>query len=204
MQTDLILTREIHQLPEPAARGEHFTARQIHDSSDAASHTLDRFYTAEGFPDQWTAQLLKNGAQAVMICHDELPVAAGWLIRKPFYIEEIRRTFDPGPTSDYYFGDFVAPAFRGKRLQRALIRERLRLTHQAGYRWATAITRSTLPASLSSYSSEGFSVAVALCKRVCLGMEWTRVCRVDRTRYCGQLSKEGLRLPFSSYLRLAR
>ena len=204
MQMDFILTREIEQLPEPAALAVAFDVRHLHDPNDRYCDVLDRFYTAQGFPAKWSERLLASGAQGVMICCGASAIAAGWLTRKPFYVEEIRRTFDPGSAMDYYFGDFVAPEFRGKGLQRALIRERLRLTHQSGRKGSTAMTNPALPASYNNYCTEGFSVTLTLCKRVCLGMEWTRVCCTDSRLFQGRLSKEGLRMPFSSYLRLRR
>jgi len=204
MQMDFILTREITQLPEMAAPAGPFDVRHLRDPDDFHCNALDRFYTAQGFPAKWSERLLTTGAQAVMIYHADSPIAAGWLIRKPFYIEEIRRTLDPGSETDYYFGDFVAPDFRGKGLQRALIRERLRLTQQAGQKYSTAMTSPALPASFNNYSTAGFSITFTLCKRVCLGMEWTRVCCTNPSLARGRLSNEGLRLPFYSYLRLCR
>ena len=76
--------------------------------------------------------MLGQGGQAVCIMSDNKPVAAGWLIRGPFYVDEIRRSFDAGPDADYYLGCFVAEAARGHGLQRALIRARLKLSQDAG------------------------------------------------------------------------
>ena len=201
VQANFFLTREIAPPPAATTLAAHFTVRHVSNPGDDARDSLDRFYTAQGFPPGWSHTQLANGAQAVMIDSDESPVAAGWLIRKPFYIEEIRRTFEPAPKVDYYFGDFVAPAFRGQSLQQALIRERLHRSHQTKQQWATAMTSNHIPASLENYRAEGFTVAFTGSKWIVAGVELSRLCCTDRARLHGQLSQEGLRLPFSFYLR---
>ncbi len=202
VQTNFFLTRVIAPPPAAATLAAHFTVRHVSNPGDGARDSLDRFYTAQGFPPGWSHTQLANGAQAVMIDSDESPVAAGWLIRKPFYIEEIRRTFEPAPQVDYYFGDFVASAYQGQGLQQTLIRERLHLSHQTERQWATAMTSDHIPASLKNYRAEGFTVALTGSQRILAGIELSRLCCTDRARLHGRLSQEGLNLPFSFYLRL--
>lgn len=201
VQTNFFLTREITHPPEVTTLAARFTVRHVCDPTDNGRKPLDHFYTAQGFPPGWSQTQLADGAQAVMIDSDGASVAAGWLIRKPFYIEEIRRTFEPAPKVDYYFGDFVAPAFRGQGFQRALIRKRLHLTSQTGQQWATAITSDHIPTSPKNFLEEGFTIAYSGSKRIWHGLELSRICCTDRARLHGHLSQEGLSLPFSFYLR---
>ena len=127
MPKDLILTRAATPSPPPVDLPASHSLHAVTHPSDSAFLLLDRLYASAGFPADWAGKMLERDAQAVVIDADGIPAAAAMLIRRPLYIDEIRRTLDPGPDADYYFGDFVATSFRGRHLQRSLIRARLRM-----------------------------------------------------------------------------
>ena len=201
MPTNLILTRPATPSPPSVDLPPSFTLHPVTHPSDPAFLFLDRLYASDGFPAGWARQMLERGAQAVVIVQGDAPAASALLIRQPFYVQEIRRTFDPGPDADYYFGDFVAPGFRGRHLQRSLIRARLLMTHQAGRPWALAMTRATPPASLDNYVAEGFAPSAELRSRTFSRWQLDRFRFINRQLPHGKLSQEGFRLPFSHRLR---
>src|SRR3982751_346890 len=126
MLRNLILTRDLSRPLEPRAIPPGITLSEVRDVSSPSFSLIDDLCATHRFPAGWTAEMLAHGAHAwVLTAPNGSAVAAAWLIRSPFFIEEIQRTFDPGPEGDYYFGDFVAPDFRGQHLQRLLINIRL-------------------------------------------------------------------------------
>jgi hypothetical protein len=202
--TDLILTRDTTQRPAPLDLPPRFALHQVTQPTDGGVALLDQLYTADGFPKNWPMTMLERGAHGVVLSADGVPAASAWLIRKPFYVKEIRRTFDAGLDADYYFGDFVAPSFRGEHLQRLLIRARSIMSHEAGRHWAIAMTRATIPASRANYIAEGFSLAAEIrtCRFFRLQLEHRR--QIDPRLPCGRLSTEGLHLPLFYTLRCTR
>jgi GNAT superfamily N-acetyltransferase len=199
MQRNLILMRDVTQPLDNSdeLRG-GFT--HVHRGTDPGASELEAFCTSHRFPPQWVAKMLGLGAQAWLLIQDGQPIATGWLVREPFFIEEIGRTFDPRPDGDYYFGDFVAPAFRGNRLQRALICQRLAASRAAGRRWATALARDNNPASLRNYEREAFVPAAELITRSGCGLRLDRLRRLDFALPLSNFSPMGVSLPFSFYL----
>lgn len=195
MTTDLILTRDTTQPPAPLDLPPNLTLHRVIQSTDEGVPLLDQLYTADGFPKNWPMTMLERGAHGVVLTAEGVPAASAWLIRKPFYVQEIRRTFDAGPEADYYFGDFVAPSFRGKHLQRLLIRARSLMSHDDGRLWAIAMTRATIPASRGNYLAEGFFLAAEIRTRRFHRLQLERRQQIDPRLPCGRLSTEGLYLP---------
>lgn len=200
MTTDLILTRDATSPPPPLGIPSDLVLHQVTNIGEAGFAFLDQIYSMDGFPPGWAAQMLGRGSVAVVIVSGQTPAASALLVRKPFYVREILRTFDAGAEGDYYFGDYVAPAFRGRQIQRMLIRARLHISQQAGRRWAHALTRTTIPASAENYLAEGFCTAAKLHARRWAGWRWEHHEVVDPRLSAGSLSDQGLRLPCSRWL----
>jgi hypothetical protein len=170
--------------------------RHVTRATDEAFAAMDRLYGAHGFPANWAAGLLQAGDRAVVVLDpesDSAPAAA-WITRRPFYVREIRRTFDPGPDGDYYFGDFVSPAARGRGLQRLVIAQRLELSRG---RTALAMTCPENDPSQSNYQSLGFTPIATLISRFIAGTQIDRCCPA----FPKYLSGEGLPLPGQRRLR---
>jgi len=136
---------------------------------------LDNFATRNGFPAGWVADMIADQSHAI-VARDESSneiLAMGWRTTQPFHIEEIGATLDPAGAV-YFFGDFVAPAHRGRKLQRLLVAERLARMNDAN-RACTVIHPDNL-ASMRSYQSERFVVAAEFTRSHWSGRSWTR-CR---------------------------
>jgi GNAT superfamily N-acetyltransferase len=134
---------------------------------------LDNFTARNGFPAGWVREMLADGAQAV-VARDEGSneiLAMGWNTTRAFHIEEIGATLDPAGAV-YFFGDFVAPAHRGRKLQRLLVAERLARMSDAS-RACTVIHPDNI-ASLRSYQSERFVKAAEFVRYERSGRTWSR------------------------------
>ena len=162
--------------PAPEPSGGDVEMLAIKTISDPAADSLDAFASANGFPEGWTREMLAEGASAV-IARDAAGavLAMGWMTRRPFHVEEIGATIDPGAAGVYLFGDFVTPAQRGRRLQRLLVVERLRLTAAAAT-FACTLVHPTNVASVRSYGGEGFTVGGRFARYEWGGRTWAR-CR---------------------------
>jgi ribosomal protein S18 acetylase RimI-like enzyme len=144
----------------------------ITSPDDPAIQPLDHFCTSNGFPPGWPAGMLGSRAQALTAAHPDTDaiMAMAWLTTAPFYVEEIDHTLDPAGGA-YFFGDFVAPAHRGRGLQRALLRHRLALS--PGATAYTIIRNDNIP-SIANYQSVGFTPTTRLSSRRWLGAtRWT-------------------------------
>ncbi|HEY7115461.1 MAG TPA: GNAT family N-acetyltransferase, partial [Tepidisphaeraceae bacterium] len=121
---------------------------------DPAIASLNAFACDNGFPDGWANQMLADGCQATLALDTAtgVPLAMGWRTTSPFWVEEIGTPFDPQGAA-YLFGDFVAPAHRGRGLQRLLVSHRLR---QAPPVNCCTIIHPDNTASLRNYQHEGF------------------------------------------------
>jgi ribosomal protein S18 acetylase RimI-like enzyme len=128
----------------------------IWTADDPRAGMLDAFAVANGFPQGWAREMLAEGASAV-VARDPAAamLAMGWMTGRHFHVEEIGATLDPG-TGVYLFGDFVAPAQRGRKLQRLLVAERLRVIEGAAF--ACTLVEPANVASVRSYEKEGFAV----------------------------------------------
>lgn len=136
---------------------------------------LETFATRNGFPTGWVGDMIADQAHAV-IARDESSneiLAMSWSTTQPFHIEEIGATLDPAGAV-YFFGDFVAPAHRGRKLQRLLVAERLARLSNAT-RACTVIHPDNV-ASMRSYQSERFVTAAEFVRSYWSDRAWTR-CR---------------------------
>ncbi len=127
----------------------------IESIKNQRSDALHAFCEDQGFPEGWTFEMLEEGARAVIALDAEHAILAmGWMIDRPYFVEEIGLTISPAEGCPYLFGDFVAPAARGKGLQRALVGKRLE--HFPG-RDAFTLVDPGNAASFKSYAAHGFS-----------------------------------------------
>jgi ribosomal protein S18 acetylase RimI-like enzyme len=133
---------------------------------------LEAFIAEIGFPAGWAVDVLAEGAWAILAVDQSsrAPLAMGWVIARPFYVEEIGATVDPGPGGIYLFGDFVAPDARGRKLQRLLVAERVRRTAESSR--AFTIVHPTNTASLRSYRNEGFETRARYTRTHWAGRSW--------------------------------
>ncbi len=197
MRRNLIFTRDLSTpLPAPAWP-EGMTVHTLTHPSDDGFALMDRMYVSNGFRPGWAADLLKGTVRAIVaIAPSGEAAAAAWLLREPFYVSEIERTFDPGPEGDYYFGDFVAPEFRGRGVQSAAILHRLAVSTAEGRRWAMAMTSESNAASCKNYQACGFAVAGSLSTRWRGKIAIDIFRHIDASRPFGSISHRGFRLPF--------
>jgi GNAT superfamily N-acetyltransferase len=187
--TDLILVRAVTAPIEPPSLPPDCSIIHITNPAHRDFTALDHFCLHHGFPPGWPAQMIANSASVVMIAQENVPLAAGWLTRKPFYISEIRQTFFAGDDADYYFGDWVDPNSRGQGLQRALIAARLQQSQIAHRTWALTLTRTDIPASLTNYRTCGFQVSARWRALKILKWEFGHKHRVDLTLPSGSLTR---------------
>jgi GNAT superfamily N-acetyltransferase len=112
--------------------------------------------------------MLRGGARAITASDPQTHtlIAMAWHTAAPFFVEEIDHTLDPAG-GVYLFGDFVAPASRGRGLQRALVRQRLALAPNLTAH--TIIRDNNLP-SLKSYQALGFTPTTRLTSHRWLGL----------------------------------
>jgi GNAT superfamily N-acetyltransferase len=120
--------------------------------------------------------MLADGAPALVAVDDATgeTLAMAWTTSRPFHVEEIGATIDPGPGGVYLFGDFVAPAARGRRLQRLLVNRRLRRA-AADAHLACTIVHPDNAASVRSYEHEGFAARGRFVRTTWLKREWKAV-----------------------------
>ena len=203
-QTTLILSRNLSHPVAAMETPAGFRLELLFGATDQGFAELDQFYRSHGFPTGWTQSMLATGAQAFVVIAPDAAVAAGWITRKPFFVDEIGYTFSPEPQGDYFFGDFVEPAWRGRKLQRLLINRRLQASIAAGQTWAFSMMRLENAASLHSYESQGFGPAARLRSSRLGRLHLDRLRPLDRALVHGSLQSHGfsLGLPFS--LRLCR
>ena len=131
---------------------------------------LDRFCTTAGFPDGWTRDMLRLGAAPTIARNAPAGdiVAMAWHTHQPFYVAEIDTLFDPA-SGVYLFGDYVAPAFRGRKLQRLLVHHRLAAAAKNATPIAFTIIEADNGPSLASYRSHGFIATTSLTRTRWLG-----------------------------------
>lgn len=143
---------------------------------DRPSDALASFATAQGFPAGWTTDMLADGAAALLALDEPTgaALAMAWTTTRPFYVDELQATFDPRGGA-YLFGDFVAPASRGRGLQRLLVARRLEL---AGATPAHTIVHPTNVASLRSYERAGFVATARFTRYHWRRRTWARCTRV--------------------------
>ena len=167
-ETYLLFARHAQaiQIPVPEAL-DAFQFSTLTQVNDPLTQPLDPFCTSHGFPPNWPAQMLVQGAHAVMAIDSSTRqiAAMAWLTTRPYYVEEIDHTLDPAG-GVYLFGDFVAPAYRGRRLQRTLLAHRLsRFPTQSAY----TIIRDDNAPSIRNFESVDFIPTTHLIHKQWLG-----------------------------------
>jgi ribosomal protein S18 acetylase RimI-like enzyme len=149
----------------------------IRTANDARVGILEAFANANGFPQGWAGEMLAAGASAIVAIDPAgAAMAMGWMTGRRFHVEEIGATLDPG-AGVYLFGDFVAPAQRGRNLQQLLVAERLRAIEQAAF--ACTLVEPSNAASVRSYEKEGFVNEAQFTRYHWRGRTWAR-CRAIR------------------------
>lgn len=119
----------------------------------------------QGLGQDWCEEQLQAGARCLLaLAEDTRPVAAAWLIDREFWIDEIGHSIHPEPRGCYLYADWVTPAYRGRGLQRLMIRERIAAGAQAGKREAFSVVRPENLPSLRSYQACGFGAAVGVAR----------------------------------------
>jgi ribosomal protein S18 acetylase RimI-like enzyme len=149
----------------------------IRAGDEAPVGMLDAFAFANGFPQGWAREMLGEGASAIVAIDPAgAMMAMGWMTGRRFHVEEIGATLDPG-AGVYLFGDFVAPAQRGRHLQQLLVAERLHGIGEAGL--ACTLVEPSNVASVRSYQKEGFVSEARFTRYHWRGRTWAR-CRGNR------------------------
>lgn len=133
---------------------------------------LEPFASSVGFPAGWAGEMLDEGATGLLAVDvaNRLPLAMGWVTSRQYRIDEIGATINPGEGGIYLFGDLVAPAARGRRLQRLLVAERLR--RATDVRQACTVVHPANAASVQNYKNEGFCVSGWFTRNWWLGTSW--------------------------------
>jgi GNAT superfamily N-acetyltransferase len=165
--------------PAPEAESSDVDVLAVRSADDPNTESLERFATANGFPIGWASEMLTEGAIAV-IAGDAAgeTQAMAWMTQRPFHVEEIGATIDPR-IGVYLFGDFVAPAHRGRKLQRRLVAQRLRIATDAAF--AVTLVHPSNVASLRSYQHERFAVGGRFVRYHWRGRTWMRCKPIGRT-----------------------
>lgn len=200
MQRNLIFTRNANDPLPPVTVPQGFDIHLITRAGADAFRKLDELCTSNGFPDGWVGKMLEGGARAIFVTQNQAPAATGWLTRTPFYVDEIHRTFDPGPRGEYYFGDFIAPEFRGQRLHRLVIHHRLLLSREAGLAPAALTCDTNLP-SVKGYQSMGFRATAAIHSFFVGRWRLDRMRELDESNALTHVSREGCRIPLIGLIR---
>jgi ribosomal protein S18 acetylase RimI-like enzyme len=201
---DWLLVRDVQVPAEPLALPEGIGAVSVRSQADPHWPTLRRFCEAHRFPESWPANMLSAGAVAHLLVADSgEAIGSGWEVERPFYVEEIGRTFDAGPGNCYFFGDLIAPAYRARGLHRHLIRLRLDSCRSAETNWAMAMTRSDNVPSVKAYQREGFQIAAELRTSRRRGWRLDSVHPTASGLPIGRLSREGFLLPGLGRIRRA-
>ncbi|HSI34951.1 MAG: hypothetical protein ACAI43_18760 [Phycisphaerae bacterium] len=126
-------------------------------SADASA--LEAFCAGHGFAPRWATDMLGESRAVIAIGATDGAIAAmGWSTTAPFFVAEMNLTIEPPPGGAYLFGDFVAPASRGKGLQAALVAWRVA---RASGVTVTLIHPSNV-ASVKSYGQSEFRAAARL------------------------------------------
>jgi GNAT superfamily N-acetyltransferase len=173
-QTHLIFARAL--TPADADTTAEVPGVTIESPSDA--NALDEFCIKAGFPVGWTAEMVQAGAHAIIARDAADIIAMAWHTARPFFVAEIDFTFVPH-NGEYLFGDYVAPAHRGRKLQRLLVRHRLAAAARNGAAIAYTIIHADNAASLASYRALGFVPTTRLTRTRWLGRDRDHVAPIS-------------------------
>jgi len=171
-ETHLLLARDLSGSTAPPLNIADVEMAAIPSRDDARAGGLEAFASEQGFPGGWALDMLGEGATALLARDTRTgqSLAMSWCTAKSFEVVEIGATLDPGG-GVYLFGDFVAPAHRGRNLQRMLVGERVRRA-AGGAAFACTIIHPDNVASLRSYHREGFTPVARFTRRHWLGRTW--------------------------------
>jgi GNAT superfamily N-acetyltransferase len=138
-------------------------ATLISNPGDRLAEPLEQFCAAVGFPPGWAGDMFSDGARSVVALDTASGqvAAMGWLVRRAFYVAEVDHTIDPAG-GVYFFGDFVAPAYRGRRLQRLVLQHRIARCAQDGITHAYTIIGDDNGPSIANYRALGFVSTTAM------------------------------------------
>lgn len=121
----------------------------------------------QGLDLDWCREQLADGATCIVALlrerhsHD-CPVGMGMLRTRPFWIEEIRHHFTPGPGGCYLYALYVSPPFRGRGIQHMITAARLRRAVAEGCRYAYTLVLNTNRASVKGHSVRGATLTARI------------------------------------------
>ena len=199
------LGRPIGEMETPAG----LRLAHLRQTTDEGFSQLDALCSSSGFPGGWAATMLRAEGEAFVAFADPSPppspaVAAGWMTRAPFFVDELGYTFTPVPEGVYLFGDFVEPAWRGRKLQRWMLHRRLEASAQAGRQWVFSMTNKENAPSLRNQFAEGFEHSATL-RSIRLGrMRFERLAATKADVPYGWVFAPGRMLPGSIRIRRDR
>ena len=205
--TDLIIIRDLTAPIDPPNWPPGFELVRVTTTADPLYPSLNACCDTCGFPAGWVARMLDGGARGwAIVTHDNssperIVIGTGWMTSEPFYVEEVGWTFNPGSDGVYVFGDFILEAWRGRGLQKQMLRERLVHEASTGARWVYGIAKWNNAASLTSCSAAGFVVAARIGVRFLGPIRVERLKRPAPALPMGHSSRKGIRLPLGFRLR---
>ncbi len=180
----------------------------ITDTADPHFLALADFYDRNGFGKQWVADMLQQRAAAIAALipspadpTKHIVCGAGWSTAENFYISEIRHTFYPSG-HEYTFGDHVDPQYRGHRLQRWLLDQRVKRARDLGRGIIWGVVNEENQPSLKSCIAQDFKPVWQIKTWV---LRWLLIDQIQRLSDLPdgkqRLSQEGARISPTLYLR---
>jgi len=144
----------------------HVSLNWVSEPNDAHFSLLLRILAQQGLDEPWAREQLASGSSAILATVKEngvtIPAGAGLYTRGEFYVGEIDHLYHPGDTACYLYATYVAPAYRGRRIQRLLDLHRVKKGHENGVPYAIAIVLSSNTASLRGHAAGGFLSAARI------------------------------------------
>ncbi len=116
----------------------------------------------QGMDADWCRHEIAGGCVMVLALvdpptsnHPETVAGAAWTANETHSIDPIHHDHDPGKKGCHLLNCFVSPDFRGQRLQRYLLRERVRIALADGKTIAYSFPLTTNTASVRNQFAEG-------------------------------------------------
>jgi GNAT superfamily N-acetyltransferase len=156
-----LLGRDIFSRGPEAHRPGLTTAWVTEPQTPDFSHLLS-IAAQQGLDRDWCEERLAAGDGAIVAFRDGQPAGMGLVTCNPFWVEEISRTFNPGPDGCYLYATFVSPAHRGQRIQKLLDSKRLAWAAARGRRYAYALVERDNHASLRGHQASGFKTVARI------------------------------------------
>ena len=126
----------------------------------------------QSLDESWCRDQLADGARCTLAIErsddgTDRVVGMGMVRTQPFWIEEIRHHFAPGPGGCYLYALYVSPRYRGRGIQHAITATRLQAAVAQGCRYAYTLVLDTNHASLKGHSARGAHLTARIdCLRV--------------------------------------